>query len=54
VLDQKYKTGGFEDSRRASYRQQVEEQGRENGPVFGSRYFFGSGATYYLNIYVRF
>jgi len=54
VLDQEYKTGGFEDSRRASYRQQVEEQGRENGPVFGSRYFFGSGTTYYLNLYVRF
>lgn len=54
VLNQEYKTGGFEDSRRASYRQQVEEQNRENGPIFGSRYFFGNGTTYYVNLYVRF
>lgn len=54
VLDQKYKTGGFEDSRRANYRQQVEEQNRENGPLFGNRYFYGNGTTYYLNVYVRF
>ncbi len=53
VLDQEYKTGGFEDSRRANYRQQVEEQGRET-PIFGNRYFFGRGTTYYLNLYVRF
>jgi len=54
VLDQNFITGGFEDSRRASYRQQVEEQGRENGPLFGNRYFFGNGSTYYVNVYVRF
>jgi outer membrane receptor for ferrienterochelin and colicin len=54
VLNQEYKTGGFEDSRRANYRQQVEEQNRENGPLFGNRYFFGYGTTYYVNMYVRF
>lgn len=54
LLNQDYKTGGFEDSRRASYRQQLEEQNRPYGPIFGNRYFFGSGATYYINIYVRF
>ncbi|RMA65842.1 TonB-dependent receptor [Ulvibacter antarcticus] len=53
VLNQDYKTGGFEDSRRASYRQQVEEQNRDT-PIFGTRYFFGNGTTYYTNIYVRF
>tara|TARA_R110002124_G_scaffold120895_7_gene279158 strand:- start:70626 stop:73445 length:2820 start_codon:yes stop_codon:yes gene_type:complete len=53
VLDQEYKTGGFEDSRRASYRQQVEEQARDT-PIFGNRYFFGNGTTYYVNVYVRF
>lgn len=54
VLDQEYVTGGFEDSRRASYRQQIEEQNREHGPLFGNRYFFGNGSTYYVNVYVRF
>ena len=54
VLNQEYKTGGFEDSRRSSYAQQLEEQGRENGPLFGNRYFFGYGTTYYLNVYLRF
>ena len=53
ALDQNFVTGGFEDSRRASYRQQVEEQGRDT-PIFGNRYFFGNGTTYYLNVYVRF
>ena len=54
VLNQNYRTGGFEDSRLSSFTQQVEEQGRENGPLFGNRYFFGNGTTYYLNVYVRF
>lgn len=53
VLSEDYRTGGFEDSRRASYRQQVEEQGRDT-PIFGNRYFFGNGTTYYVNLYVRF
>ena len=53
VLNQDSRTGGFEDSRRASYRQQVEEQNRKQ-PLFGNRYFFGNGTTYYANIYVRF
>lgn len=53
ILDQNYKTGGFEDSRLADYRSLQEEQNRET-PVFGNRYFFGYGTTYYLNLYVRF
>ncbi len=53
VLNQGFRTGGFEDSRRASYRQQVEEQDRDT-PIFGNRYFFGNGTTYYANVYVRF
>lgn len=53
VLDQEYKTGGFEDSRLADYKTVQEDQNRDK-PVFGSRYFFGYGSTYYLNLYVRF
>lgn len=54
VLNQQYKTGGFEQSRRIGYRAQIKEQGQENGPLFGNRYFFGNGTTYYLNFYLRF
>ncbi|AUC74446.1 carboxypeptidase regulatory-like domain-containing protein [Olleya sp. Bg11-27] len=54
VLNQEYKTGGFEQSRRVDYRSQLVEQTNANGPVFGNRYFFGNGTTYYLNVYVRF
>ncbi|MGK0385650.1 MAG: hypothetical protein ACI849_000253 [Patiriisocius sp.] len=53
VFDQRYKTGGFEDSRNADYRGLVEESNRGR-PVFGNRYFFGNGTTYYLNFYLRF
>lgn len=54
LLNTAYKTGGFEDSRRASFRQQLEEQGREYGPIFGNRYFYGYGTSFYLNVYLRF
>lgn len=54
VLDQQYITGGFEQSRNATFRNVRDDQARENGPVFGPRYFFGNGTTYFLNFYVRF
>jgi len=54
ILDQKYITGGYENSRRSSYRQQLEESEREHGPLFGNNYFFGNGTTFYLNTYIRF
>jgi len=52
-LDQEYKTGGFEDSRLADYRKVREDRNRDT-PIFGNRYFFGLGTTYYVNFYVRF
>ncbi len=54
VLDQAYKTGGFEQSRIAKYTRLEEDQSRAFGPLFGARYFYGNGTTYYLNVYVRF
>ena len=54
VFDQEYKTGGFEQSRLANFRRVQEDKSRDNGPIFGPRYFFGNGTTYYLNVYVRF
>ncbi len=54
ALDQEYITGGFEQGRKSNYRDLKEDRTRENGSVFGSRYFFGTGASYYVNVYVRF
>ncbi len=53
ILNQQYKTGGFEQSRNANYRKALEESSRET-PVFGPKYFFGFGTTYYINTYIRF
>ncbi|WP_439152435.1 TonB-dependent receptor domain-containing protein [Winogradskyella sp.] len=54
VFNEEYRTGGFEQSRLANFRRLKEDKSRANGPVFGPRYFFGNGTTYYLNVYVRF
>jgi len=54
ILDRQYKSGGFEQSRKSNYRNFNEDQSRENGKLFGNRYFFGYGTTYYANLYLRF
>ncbi|GAA0872961.1 carboxypeptidase-like regulatory domain-containing protein [Gangjinia marincola] len=53
VLDQEFKSGGFEQSRSGNFNDLVLENNRST-PVFGNRYFFGNGRTYYLNLYIRF
>ena len=53
ILNQKYKTGGFEQSRNANYRTLSEDKARDT-PVFGSKYWNGYGTSYYLNVYYRF
>ena len=54
LFNQEYKTGGFEQSRRIGYRDQLQEQRKDKSPLFGNRYFFGNGTTYFLNFYIRF
>lgn len=53
VFDEVYRTGGFEQARNANYRTLLVESERET-PIFGPRYFYGFGRTYYLNVYMRF
>lgn len=53
ILDVLYKTGGFEQSRSANYRTLLEDKQRDT-PIFGSRYWYGNGASYYINVYLRF
>ncbi len=53
ILDEVYKTGGFEQSRNANYRTLKEDRDREQS-VFGTKYWYGTGASYYGNVYIRF
>jgi len=53
LLDKTYKTGGFEQGRNANYRQ-LRDDSTNDIPVFGSKYWYGRGTTYFLNVYFRF
>lgn len=53
LLDIEYRTGGFEQSRKATYTDLANDQ--INGtPSFGSKYFYGYGRTYFVNFYINF
>tara|TARA_R110002049_G_scaffold90686_2_gene227130 strand:+ start:51128 stop:53947 length:2820 start_codon:yes stop_codon:yes gene_type:complete len=53
LLDEVYKTGGFEQGRNANYRQ-LRDDNALNTPVFGSKYWYGRGTTYFVNLNYRF
>ncbi len=53
LLDEVYKTGGFEQGRNANYRQLRDDQALDT-PVFGSKYWYARGATYFVNLNFRF
>lgn len=53
LLDKEYRTGGFEQGRNANYRQLRDDVSNDT-PVFGSKYWYGRGTTYFINVYFRF
>ena len=53
VLDVSYKTGGFEQTRNANFRE-VNQDVSSGTPAFAPRYFYGNGRTYFLNLYINF
>ena len=53
LLDEVYKTGGFEQGRNANYRQLRDDKALGT-QVFGSKYWYGRGTTYFVNVYFRF
>lgn len=53
VLNTKYKTGGFENGRNANFNQ-IKEDTSRTIPLNGSKYWYGRGTTYFLNVYFRF
>ena len=53
VFDVTYKTGGFEQSRKATFPALVADNA--NGtPSFGPKYFYGYGRTFFVNLYINF
>ena len=53
ILDNRYKSGGYEQSRNANFNL-LKEDIDSSSRIFGPRYWYGYGRTYYLNIYFRF
>ncbi len=54
VLNQTYKTAGFEQSRNATYRQVFEDHQSKDPSVFAPKYFYGYGRTFMVNFYLSF
>jgi len=54
VFNTSYKTGGYEQSRNGNYNELLEDNNRPGGKLFGPKYWFGRGTTYYMNVYLRF
>ncbi|MDC0570773.1 TonB-dependent receptor [Flavobacteriaceae bacterium] len=53
ILNQKFKSGGFEQGRSANYQSLKEDAGNPKR-VFGPKYWYGRGPTYFLNLNFRF
>lgn len=53
LLDEIYKTGGFEQGRNANYNELLADTSNPKR-VFGPKYWYGRGATYFLNVNFRF
>ena len=49
IQNTKYKTGGFEQGRNANYRELRDDKALDK-PIFGAKYWYGRGATYFLNM----
>lgn len=53
IFDVEYKTGGFESSRNANFRE-LNMDNSSSDPSFGTKYFYGLGRNFMFNLYVNF
>lgn len=53
VLDYTYRTGGFEQSRNANFRE-LNQDVSSGTPAFAPKYFYGYGRNYFVNFYFNF
>jgi len=52
VLGKRFKTGGFEQSRKANFKELMTDRQRQQ-PLFGPKYWYGNPTSYYLMISLR-
>jgi len=52
VFGELFKTGGYEQPRNANY-PELKQDKQIPKPIFGPKYWYGNGASYYINLYVR-
>jgi len=53
LLNKEYRSGGFEQGRNANFRQLRDDKALGT-QIFGNRYWYGRGTTYFLNVNLRF
>lgn len=53
VFDVKYRSGGYEQSRNGNYGQ-LKQDNLSGTPSFGTKYWYGYGRTYFLNLAISF
>jgi len=53
LLDKEFKSGGFEQGRSANFRT-LRDDNALGKRVFGPKYWYGRGTTYFVNFYLRF
>lgn len=53
LLNKEYRSGGFEQGRNANFRQLRDDKALDT-QIFGNRYWYGRGTTYFLNVNLRF
>ena len=53
LFNESFKTGGFEQSRNANFRE-LRQEFSSPKRQFGPKYWYGRGTNYFLNVYVRF
>jgi hypothetical protein len=53
LLNTEYKSGGFEQGRNANYNELRTDKTLDK-PVFGNKYWYGRGATYFMNLNISF
>ncbi len=54
ALDTAARTGGFEQSRKASFPEYYQDKVTNDTPVFGNKYWYGYRRTYYIQLGLRF
>jgi hypothetical protein len=52
LLGELYKTGGYEQPRNANY-PELKQDKNLTTPLFAPKYWYGNGASYYINLYIK-